>query len=290
MDLVPGLVVNSISTQLGIGRKLASQGYKLRDVQSLVVEMFRKHVRVKRSYVVRGDGMGTVAKRGEIRVFSPKSLSRLKFVADEVSDKFFAMITLTYPSIWPSNGQVVKRHWNAFRTWLVRKHNVCGLWFLEFQERGAPHFHVFISARVPYQEVAEVWYRIVASGDERHLRAGTRVEMLRERHAAGAYAVKYAEKMVQKNVPDQFQNVGRFWGLFGGLKCEPTAVVEGVKETVAPVARFVRRAYEASRRALGRSRWRCGGVFSFTAYGVAPALYQYIESGCVPRRLVTMLC
>lgn len=66
-----------------------------------------------------------------------------------------AMVTLTYPGDWESvapDGRMVKRHLEAFikrfeRAW---GQEWSGLWKLEFQERGAPHFHLFMVPPVGY--------------------------------------------------------------------------------------------------------------------------------------------
>lgn len=58
--------------------------------------------------------------------------------------------------------------------------------------------------------VAETWYRIVGSGDERHLRAGTQVNQIRNYHGVTVYASKYMSKLVNG---DGWDNPGRFWGI-----------------------------------------------------------------------------
>lgn len=93
-------------------------------------------------------------------------------------------------------------------------------WFLEFQNRGAPHFHLFISEfivdRDSIEWCAKTWFRIVGSDDDRHLRAGTRLEKLRNgRKGTVSYAAKYAAKAEQKVVPENMLNAGRFWGVCG---------------------------------------------------------------------------
>lgn len=60
-----------------------------------------------------------------------------------------AMITLTYPGDWETvapNGEVVKKHLEAFfmrfeRAW---GYSPLVIWKMEFQRRGAPHFHLFM--------------------------------------------------------------------------------------------------------------------------------------------------
>jgi hypothetical protein len=83
---------------------------------------------------------------------------------------------------------------------------------LEFQSRGAPHYHLLASNQVPKEEIAERWYRIVGSGDEKHLRAGTRVESIRSKGHLYGYVSTYIRKSGQKQLPVGYEEVGRFWG------------------------------------------------------------------------------
>lgn len=198
------------------------------------------------------------------------------------------MVTLTYPREFPQDGKTVKKHWSAMRHWLTRR-EVKGCWFLEFQKRGAPHFHLFIDRWVDYRELAAAWFRIAGGGDRLHLAAGSRIEQLREDHAAAVYAEKYAYKADQKEVPEQFVDVGRFWGRFGGLEVEPVAVSESseriaidratgevtASETVL-LARAAIRLYNARRRRLGLAPWRDNGKRGFTAFDCGDALARYL--------------
>jgi hypothetical protein len=152
------------------------------------------------------------------------------------------------------------------------------MWFLEFQKRGAPHFWLFLTGSVPKAELSAAWYRIVASGDERHLRAGTRIGFIRKPYALAAYAAKYAAKWEQKEVPADYRDVGRFWSRFGGIKVVGQVIARGTVREVAPVVRLVRGLYVASRKRwhlmAGRGRkvlkgFRDNGRFSFIAWGVA---------------------
>ena len=67
------------------------------------------------------------------------------------------------------------------------------IWRLEFQKRGAPHFHMLlygvnVSMKVFRQWLATSWYEVVDSGDERHQRAGTGAERMDSFRAAMNYA------------------------------------------------------------------------------------------------------
>lgn len=183
------------------------------------IEIYKQDVVVRR--------YGTPARkdpppRGEITQWSKKSRQRLAFVATNTDVKFRTMITLTYPQEFPSDGQTVKRHLDSFLKWLRRETGGMDyLWFLEFQKRGAPHFHILYSAQWDRRRREEkalrfrvscAWYRIVGSGDIKHLWAGCRTERIRKENGARNYAVKYASKMQQKTVPEGYRNVGRLWG------------------------------------------------------------------------------
>ena len=61
-------------------------------------------------------------------------------------------------------------------------------------------------------ELAERWYNIVGSGDEKHLRAGTGIEFIKSKDQLYGYLSNYVKKLDQKTPPAGFENVGRFWG------------------------------------------------------------------------------
>jgi hypothetical protein len=64
--------------------------------------------------------------------------------------------------------------------------------------------------------MAKAWYECVGSGDEKHLRAGVQLDYFRTGRAGTiSYASKYARKQEQKTVPDEFKEIGRFWGVSG---------------------------------------------------------------------------
>lgn len=255
----------------------------------ITISVFPRETTVqrKRSLTLPQKGGGT---RNKIRDFSPRAARNLKFKARNV-EGLVTMVTLTYPGEFPTDGRKVKRDWAAARRWLVHR-KLGGLWWLEFQERGAPHLHVYLTGVVNKDDLARAWYRIVGSGDERHLKAGTRIEAIRSTHAVAAYATKYATKMEQKDVPASYQEVGRFWGLFGGVKVVPikqlqgwsdrieeeTGEVDGSGDVVHEVVRIVRKAYQVRRRNRGlRPPRRDNGRWSFIAWDVGPAIKAYLE-------------
>ncbi len=103
-----------------------------------------------------------------ITKFSKKSSKNLKFHMNNTKNRFSNMITLTYPSEYSNNGIEIKYHLNRFTKFLKLKK--CEYtWIIEFQKRGAPHFHLLTDTYIDKKEVSQVWYDIVNSGDEKHL-------------------------------------------------------------------------------------------------------------------------
>lgn len=97
------------------------------------------------------------ATRGMVTAWSRKSRARMVSTLAELDllplfmsgDGDPAMITLTYPGDWQTvapDGVVVKNHLVQFRKRFERAWGAAavGFWKLEFQRRGAPHFHLFM--------------------------------------------------------------------------------------------------------------------------------------------------
>lgn len=147
-----------------------------------------------------------------IKEFTNKSRKSLKFFIKNSKIEFKNIITLTYPKEFPTDGKEVKYHLNRF-TKLLNKMNCSYIWVIEFQERGAPHFHILTNTFIDKKNISESWYKIVKSGDEKHLKAGTQCEKLRKGiKAARSYIMKYISKSEQKTVPKNYEKIGRFWG------------------------------------------------------------------------------
>lgn len=85
-------------------------------------------------------------------------------------------------------------------------------WYLEFQKRGAPHFHGIIDKEIDKKELKKMWYEIVNSNYPWHLIKGAHIEPIRSLEGYAHYLTDYLTKEQQKIVPFEFRNVGRFWG------------------------------------------------------------------------------
>ncbi len=145
------------------------------------------------------------------------------------------MLTLTYGVQFPSNGHTVKNNLNTMLTWLRRHYvGVSYLWFLEFQKRGAPHFHILLSidAGDTYDrsKIATQWARTQGlmpweySRIKDHRLFDVKQSVIKShrhwsvwqnektKNGLSKYVVKYTLKLEQKEIPKNFINVGRFWG------------------------------------------------------------------------------
>jgi hypothetical protein len=151
------------------------------------------------------------------------------------------MLTLTYPGDWLAvapNGEAVKRHLAALakryeRVW--GEPLVC-IWKLEFQARGAPHFHLSTTPPMGFSTIVDpdtgvlrsvdfktwlshAWAEIVAHPDPeqrcRHRAAGTGVDYaegikLTDPRRMAVYFAKYGiggRKDYQHRVPPEWLSV-----------------------------------------------------------------------------------
>ncbi len=265
------------------------------------------------------------AKRGRILEFSSRSRLGLQLLAADLQTivkKPDLMVTLTYPAEWRSvttdftcrceategcsdvpcicefspSGKVAKRHLDVFQKRITRYLKTFGvsswgcLWFLEFQKRGAPHFHLLFFGfgfklfdLAAFQKwLSQAWADIVAHADsvefQKHLNAGTKAEWCRKEHFG--YALKYASKLEQKSVPAEFADIGRFWGCWNSPLGAP------VVRSLYTAAHTLRNIGEGLMRILDKhsptfatrlfntlSHAKTDAVLSFTAFGSESADY-----------------
>lgn len=158
-------------------------------------------------------------KRGQIIDFTRPARSRLLRLFGIIDRRLLReiplFVTLTYPATWPDSARVWKQHLDAFAKRFARCFpGTAFVWRLEFQQRGAPHFHllVFGVRFIPSDMLARWWYEIVGSGDTKHLAAGVEVTRLRSWRGVLWYVSKYMGK-VGAGVPGD--PPGRFWGVRG---------------------------------------------------------------------------
>lgn len=156
--------------------------------------------------------------RGKVAGMSKKSRKRLlELFARMKPQKRTVFITLTYPSEFP-DGKTAKNHLRAFLERVRRfAPKAAGVWRLEFQKRGAPHFHL-IFYNLPYidKKTVQKWWGDIIAYD----RPFTRIEKIQSQKKVINYAAKYVAKLGDadasavgfNNTP--YLHAGRIWGVF----------------------------------------------------------------------------
>ena len=231
-------------------------------------------------------------RRGAVKRFSAASRLRFlklcsKFERKIISDGLF--ITLTYPDAYPSCKDA-KRNFEAFVKRLLRKYpSAAGVWRIELQERGAPHFHLIIMgvSRIDKNWLSETWAEIYAKHQKvkaalrryvvdyraglvlgplsyeqnefrKHLEVGTQVEKVQSHKGAMSYASKYAAKSKVAEPDD----MGRRWGTFGDIdKClAPVLLFSLRRSQVARLFRVLDAARLAQARKIKDARRRAWAI------------------------------
>ena len=127
-------------------------------------------------------------------------------------------ITLTYPADYPVNIREAQKDLESILRWLKRKGVKSYIWFKEYQERGAIHFHILIdSVFIHHEELSLRWSKRIKSLDPS---AGTSIRKIREKTKMRTYVTKYFGKEEQKTVPEEVTGHGRWWG--SNKKIAPT--------------------------------------------------------------------
>jgi hypothetical protein len=223
----------------------------------------------KRSLVVRvenrkmkrwlRDHPSTRCNRGKIRKFSKSSQKRLARIISNNAERFRYFFTVTY-RMNHRDCKISKAHIDRF---LTRFRKACGsivgyVWVLEFQKRGAVHFHIWFD-EFEVQRFSEwlnmivrkqilnrfkgddknierfkfltyLWLVVTGQlGDEKAVKAATDLKVIVSCKFIKGYAIKYAWKEEQKeyhgNVDLDTGEIveswtGRFWGGSRSVKNE----------------------------------------------------------------------
>lgn len=257
-------------------------------------------------YLRPADDQDPPAPAGKIGPWSRKSraamtraLAELEYAPMFAQAGTPAMVTLTYPGDWQAvapDGATVKRHLQALlKRWSRAWHGgatVPVLWKLEFQSRGAPHFHLFAVpphgvsagrklAGLPFIAwLSQSWADVVGASDVPDAGGGSE----RARHEAAGTGVDYREgvrardpkrlavyfsksggagggKEYQHVVPELWlerpdAGPGRYWG-YRGLERVVAEVAVGVGDYVL-LRRTLRRLSQSQRvtRDVGVPRGR----------------------------------
>lgn len=283
------LVVGAISR-----RASAREHYRLRGSPGIV--------RLQASVWSAGPltGSSLAPPRGKVTIFSQKSRKRLRIAANEIAwpARQLVFVTLTYPRHFSADPRSWKRDLDAWRRAVARTYGApLAVWALEFQRRGAPHFHIALvlpeafrlsrreqeavaaglaSARPGGPSVeefrawaAQTWYRIAGHGDLRHLEQHRKPGHCKAAHGprglVGYLQQELGKKTEQKALPTwltEAEGVGRWWGIWGNLR----RVFTDERITPAEFTRLRRLMRTQLRRRGARQQdwsWRWSHVYLF---------------------------
>jgi len=203
--------------------------------------MFHENTAIVSRETIGGFAGGNAGGRKDLSIyeFSAKARAELAFTVCETQVKFKTFITLTYPAQFPQSGKQVKRDLNLFLTKLRQQYKkVDYLWFFEFQNRGAPHFHILTTiaaTKINEQKIAILWANTVKTDWQKvynfhrgFYKNRPALEAIKKQDGAKRYALKYALKTYQKAVPANFTDVGRFWGTSRNVKKNISSVKNAI--------------------------------------------------------------
>jgi hypothetical protein len=223
----------------------------------VAIEQYPSDVRVKRGFTGLRSQVGG-GRRGTVDAFSEASRRRLAFTARNAFPKLVSQFGMTYHNAW-GDGLTVKKHMNRFLNW-IRKNleGVSYLWIFEFQSRGAPHFHLFLSCPASPElglKLGAAWSNIADRGNTQHLQFHQdERNFVSWDMGSGSYLTKYLTKESQKFVPPDFGWSGRFWGCSRGLVPAPCvhSTLDHSKRDLSRIIRGLGRWHEHKLKRWGR--------------------------------------
>jgi hypothetical protein len=213
-----------------------------------LISVKREHWRIPQ----KGGGI-----RSSIRTFSFNSRKRLmRKIAQLKKDKLPLFVTLTYPAVFPKDSKIYKEHLRRIGIAIEREYKRSGfIWRLEFQKRGAPHYHLLLyGVSCKGKEIQDIrtwfamkWYEIVNSGDPLHLKAGTQVSRMRNFRQVCAYVSKGTARVengeLAKDTQVSMMYVGRWWGSYNAkyLPFADVVIALITDKKAVEVIRYMRR-------------------------------------------------
>ena len=230
-------------------------------------------------------------RRGVISGFSPASRLRLMrlFASLDQSRISSVFLTLTYPAEFPSPAEA-KKHLRTFLKRVSRLYpGASGVWRLEFQERGAPHFHLVLF-NLPFmpKELVQSWWGDIIGFDAPF----TRIEFISTRKKLVNYVSKYTAKVggrrgfnidayltaegkfIHPQTGEVSNSVGRHWGIFNG---ELLPYADSLEVSIPLQQMHIFYAFRRGVRKVWRKAGRTGKNAGFTLFvSSADKWHKYI--------------
>jgi hypothetical protein len=203
------------------------------------------------------------AKRQQIGDWSRASRHHLRqFLASLRIDDLKAalVITLTYPAEFPAPEQfkTYKNHLRVFNQALHRRFpGASGVWKLEFQQRGAAHFHLLAfglhgeALDTLRTWITARWYALAHNSDKHLGSAACEVDPVKHHGGFIHYMASYIAKNDQTR-PGDF--TGRYWGVFNRQRL-PIGELHTLELTPQQWVRVRRLARKKMSIDIERRRW-----------------------------------
>ena len=160
-------------------------------------------------------------KRGTIKGFTPASRRRMIRLLLTMGEAVPTFLTVTYGKEWPPAPEHWKRDLHTFMKRIRRAYpDVSAIWRLEPQKRGAPHYHFLLYAPggkapfIPKGWIRDAWCEVSGDVSPEHLKAGTRIESIRDHRGGVFYGAKYCAKVTEEaDLDPTWEKAGRLWGV-----------------------------------------------------------------------------
>ena len=203
------------------------------------------------------------ATRGRVTEWSRKARARFKRKISKVVQANLGnaiCLTLTYPNEFPQvdDFTTYKGHLARLKRVLISL-GFCGFWKLEFQKRGAAHFHLLLipnkkiegGLKQLRETISHKWANIVDSGDEKHIQAGITLDPVRSPRGAVGYLASYMGKKEQ-TMPGNF--TGHYTGVVdsGKIPWGEEVVLPCGRKTAVTIRRILRNLVRKSMDRYGK--------------------------------------
>lgn len=240
------------------------------------LEVYPNMIKVHTPWMVRVKPAIQSAKRKEVIGFSQKSRKRLLDLLHMIEFENVSLVTLTYPKEYPTDWKAHKAHLRAMRARLERKFGKLRVvWRLEFQKRGAPHYHlvIFDAPFLDAQYLSKVWAKVTKSDDANHAKIGVDVKRasVKEGGRVLSYVCKYVAKIFSDPTSVVHARTGRIWGRWNIEKPVPISIALTTRKAVTLTGGFL------SLR-CGASNWEPGSKYFYSIYGGRVGTSDYLRN------------
>jgi hypothetical protein len=193
---------------------------------------------------IRKSNFKSTVRRGQVKKFSKGSRIRMMKTLAKLESYPPYFLCLTYPAEYPKDKETIKRHLKIMKDHFEKRYPGCsGIWRLEIQKRGAPHFHFLLDIadsnldiKKERQWLAKDWFDIVDSKDDKHLNAGTSFELLQNKKHIKYYISKYCAKTETEE-----RLWGNWWGRVGKLNLSAGSTFNMDGKEVLLLRRLIKR-------------------------------------------------